>query len=111
VGALHWLVVIPVYFFGAISWYALLDSAARLVRADVGPERLAGAAVLASIASVVVVLASGLVGLDDLRLLPLLGLGLASFALAGADAALARAMPLASDEEPGRRRATDPQVL
>ena len=110
-GALHWLILVPVYFFGALSLYSLIDAGARLARSDVPPERVALSAVLASIVTLLVLFLSGLVTIGQVTFVPVLALGLLSFALAGIDVMLVRALPLASDEDRGRRHASDPQVL
>ena len=106
---LHWLIVVPYYFFGAFVLAGLLSVVSRLLRLEVTMDRIATVAVLGSIVGLAALLASPIVRLDDLDLVPLLGLFLASFVLAGLDAALQSSRPLA-DERATRHGTHQPQI-
>ena len=108
---LHSLIVIPFYFLGAMTLGGLLAVATRVFRLGLSIERIAGIAVFTSIAALTVLLASGAVGIDDLRIVPLVVLGLVSFGLAAADARLAPGRPLVNESGERRHGAGDPQVF
>jgi hypothetical protein len=107
---LHWMILIPYYFFGALVLASLLAVASRLWRVVVSMERLAAVATGGSIATLAILLGSGAVAIEDLTLLPLLVLGFTSFVLAGVDAMLAPSRPLASEGEADGRRTAAPQI-
>jgi hypothetical protein len=107
---LHWLVVIPYYFLGALALSGLFAVTSRLLRLPVTIERVNAAAVFVSMATLAALLGSGIVGIDDLTIVPLVVLGLASFVLAGVDSVLMNGRPLLL-EGGGRRSAGDPQTF
>ena len=96
---MHWFIVIPYYFLGAIFLAALLAVASRLLHARAALDGLAAVASLGSIGALTVLLGSGVIAIDDLTMLPVLALGVGSFILAGIDQLLASHRPLASEEE------------
>jgi hypothetical protein len=108
---LHSLIVIPFYFLGAMTLGGLLAVATRIFGLGLTIERIGGVAVFTSIAALTVLLVSGTVGIADLRIVPLVVLGLTSFALAAADALLAPGRPLGGEDGGHRHRTGDPQVL
>ena len=102
---MHWFVVIPYFFLGAIFLAATLAVASRLLRARPSMDNLAAAAVIGSAGALTALLGAGVIAIDDLTARPLLALGVASFIVAGIDELLAPHRPLAS-EEPSRDRAS-----
>jgi len=108
---LHWLVVIPYYFFGTLVLAGVFTLTSRVLRLAVSGEKLATLAVFGSIFTLAVLLGTGIVGIHDLTFVPLVGLGVASFLIAGIDAMVAPARPLASERNPGRRDVGEPQVF
>ncbi|MGH7856446.1 MAG: hypothetical protein ACREQY_03880 [Candidatus Binatia bacterium] len=109
--ALHWLVLFPVYFFGAMSLFAIFDLSVRVLRVDVEAHALAGRAIAVSLIGLVALFLLDVVSIGTFTLLPVLGLALLSFLLAGIDAILIRVLPLPSDTSGERRRTSDPQVF
>lgn len=107
---LHWLIVIPYYFLGAILLAGLLAVACRLLRVAASMDRLAAVATIGSIAALTLLIATGAVGIGELTLLPLLVLGLISFVVAGLDALLAPGRPLASERDEEGRPTAAPQI-
>ena len=95
---MHWFIVIPYYFLGAIFLAALLAVASRLLRARTPLDDLAAVASLGSIVALTALLGSGVIAIEDLTMLPVLALGVGSFILAGIDQLLAPHHPLASEE-------------
>lgn len=108
---LHSLIVIPFYFLGALTLAALLTVATRVFGLGLRIERIAGIAVFTSIAALTVLLSTGIVRLADLRIVPLVALGLGSFVLAALDARLAPGRPLGGEGTAHRRGTGDPQVF
>jgi hypothetical protein len=108
---LHSLIVIPFYFLGAMTLGGLLSVATRVFRLGLSIERIGGIAVFTSIAALTVLLATGTIGIADLRIVPLVVLGLTSFALAAADALLAPGRPLGGEGGRHRHGTGDPQVF
>lgn len=97
---MHWLMVIPFYFFGALLTFLLLALGSRILRLKVGANPLATAAVVVSIGGLITLL--GLVDVIDMAHLTgrqLLVLGGATFVLAALDTLLAPALPLPLDGE------------
>ncbi|MGH7896846.1 MAG: hypothetical protein ACREQQ_02775 [Candidatus Binatia bacterium] len=107
---LHWLILIPYYFVGALVLCGLLAVVSRLLRLPVTMERIVAVSVFGSIGALAVLLGSGVVRIDDLGIVPILVLGVASFVLAGVDAVLVPARPLTS-EGSARHHSGDPQVF
>jgi hypothetical protein len=96
---MHWLILIPYYFFGALTVLAFLMLACRLLRLGVGMGTIAATAVGVVIASLVIVLAFDVVDIHDFTFLPMLGLFALSLLFAGVDAMLATSLPLPLDDE------------
>ncbi len=96
---LHWLVVIPLYFFAAILMFLVLTLASRVLRLQVGASGLAITAVLLAASSVAVPLAVDWIDLADLTGRRLLALGAATFVLAALDTLLQRVLPLPADRD------------
>jgi hypothetical protein len=95
----HWLVLIPYYFFSSMTVLALLMVLCRLVRVKADINVLVGLAIVLALLLVIAPLALDLIDLVHLKALPLLALGLSSFVLAALDAALARVLPLPFDRD------------
>lgn len=96
---MHWLVVIPYYFFSAVLCFLVLALAARILRLRVGANLLATAAVVLGVAAAAVPLAAGWVDVAGLTLWRLLGLAAVSFAAAALDALLRGILPLPADRD------------
>jgi hypothetical protein len=96
---MHWVILIPYYFFCALAVLPLLMIVSRLLRLTVAINTLVGAAIVLSLAGVIVPLALDWVDLSALTGRPMLLLGLLSFVFAAGDAALARRLPLPLDQE------------
>lgn len=98
-GYLHWLIVIPFYFFGSLAALPLLIVICRLLRLKVSINTLVGAAIALSIAGIVIPLAADWVDLTALRGRQMLALAVLSMLLVAVDAALVNALPLPLDKE------------
>ncbi len=98
-GSLHWLIVIPYYFVGALAALPLLVLTCRLFRVKVSINALVGAAIALAVAGVVLPLVCGTVDIRALSGRPLLLLICASLLLAAIDAALTESLPLPLDSE------------
>src|SRR5262245_37513411 len=96
---LHWLIVVPFYFFGSITLLLSFILAARLLRLRVSVDPLVTGACALAIGLVVVPLVAGWVTLDAYAGRVLVGLIVASFALAGLEGFLQPLVPLPLDEE------------
>ncbi len=96
---LHYLILIPYYFFGALTLTAAAILMSRLLGLRIAVAYLVGFGVLGTVAGLVVTLATYHVSIDDFRLLPLLLLAFASMVFATVDAALARWRRLPLDAE------------
>ncbi len=96
---MHWLVVIPFYFFAAILTFLVLALASRIVRLKVGANALAIAAVVLAVAVVAVPLAADWIDLAHLTGRRLLALGAATFVLAALDTLLQPVLPLPVDRD------------
>jgi len=96
---LHSLIVVPYYFFLALSLLPLLVLVCRLLRLKVSIGALVGVAIGMSVAAIAIPLIADWVDLARLSGRPMLLLGLLSFVLAALDAALARVLPLPLDTE------------
>jgi hypothetical protein len=99
VGSLHWLIVIPLYFFGSITLLLSFILAARLLRLRVSVDPLVTSASALAVGLIVVPLIAGWVTLDSYAGRVLVVLIVASFALAALDTLLQRLVPLPLDEE------------
>lgn len=98
-GWLHWLILVPYYFFTAISLFLAALTTARLLRLDVRANTLAVIAVAGGLVAVASPLLLGLAGIDDYRAGPMFGLAGLSLVLAVVDALLQSALPVAADRE------------
>ncbi len=96
---MHYLILIPYYFFGALTLTLLLIVTCRLVRRSMPIAVVVSAGVLGTVAGLFVTLSTYHISIDHFRFWPLLGLVAASFLLAAVDAALQRRRPLALDRE------------
>ena len=96
---LHWLILIPFYFFGSLAALPLLILIARLLRLKVSINALVGIAIAISIAGLAIPLACDWVDLVSLRGRHLLLLGGVSLVLAAIDAAMVKVLPLPLDQE------------
>jgi hypothetical protein len=95
----HWMIVIPCYFFAAISTFLVLSLMSRVLRLEVGANTLATTAVILALAVVAVPLAADWIDLAHLngrRVLVLVG---ATFVLAALDTLLQSVLPLPADRD------------
>jgi hypothetical protein len=99
VSVVHWLVVVPFYFFSAILMFLVLALVSRLVRLQIGANALAITAVVLALAVVATPLAAHWIGLAQLTARPLLALTAATFLLAALDTLLQPLLPLPVDRE------------
>jgi len=99
VESLHWLILIPFYFFGSITLLLSFILAARVSRLRVSVDPLVPGACALAVALIVVPLLAGWVTLDAYGGRVLVVLIVASFTLAGLDALLQPLVPLPLDEE------------
>lgn len=97
--SLHWLIVIPYYFFTAVTAYLAFSLVCRALRAEVSANPVAMAAVLTSLASVALPLVAGWLTIAHYNWRGLVALLLASAVLATVDAALKGSLPLPLDRE------------
>jgi len=95
----HWLILIPCYFFLAMSLLAGVMLLSRILRMKLPIDWLVGAAIALAVALTVGPLALDLVDLHEISARAVLLLGVGSFVLAGIDAALARVLPLPLDRD------------
>ena len=98
-GPLHWLIVVPYYFVGALAALPFLILACRLLRARVSINVLVGAAIALAATGIVVPLVCRFADLSAFTGRPLLLLLGASLVLAAVDAALMASLPLPLDGE------------
>jgi hypothetical protein len=96
---LHWLIVVPLYFFGSITLLLSFILAARLFRLRVSVDPLVTGASALAIGLIVVPLVAGWVTLDAYGGRVLVVLIVASFALAGLDSLMQSLVSLPLDEE------------
>ncbi|MCK6554874.1 hypothetical protein L6Q96_09890 [Candidatus Binatia bacterium] len=96
---MHWLILIPCYFFGAMSLLALFMLCSRLLRLRLPIDWLVGIAIAVAAVAVVAPLALGVVDLHAVSGRAVLVVGLASFVLTGIDVAVARLLPLPLDRD------------
>jgi hypothetical protein len=99
VGYVHWLILVPFYFFGSLAALPLLIVVCRLLRLKASINVLVGMAIALSVAGIAVPLACDWVDLVSFRGGPMLVLGVLSMLLAAVDAALVNALPLPLDQE------------
>ena len=98
-GTLHWLIVVPFYFFGALSLLLLFMVVARLLRLKVKVNTLVTTAVLLAMVGVAVPLVADWAEIDDYSGRILLLIGIESFILAAIDTLLESRLPLPLDQE------------
>jgi hypothetical protein len=96
---LHWLILIPYYFFLALTVSLLLVLLARFSRVRVPANYLVSAAVLLAIGAVALPLVTGRATLADYTARGFVVLAAASFLLATLDTILASVLPLPLDQE------------
>jgi len=99
VSRFHWLIVVPYYFFLALTLLPVLMVLTRVVRAKVSLGTLATITFVLSVAGVAVPLIADWIDLAHLSGRLLLGLVVASFALVGLDGVLARRLRSPLDDE------------
>lgn len=98
-GNLHWLILVPYYFFGALSLLLLLMVVARLLRLKIKVNTLVMAAVLIAVVAVALPLVAGWAEIRDYSGRILLLIGVDSFILAAVDTWLESRLPLPLDRE------------
>ncbi len=96
---LHWVIVIPYYFVGALAALPLLMLLSRLARMKFSINTLVGTAIALAVAGLAIPLTCGWFGLAALTGRPLLVLVVASLLFAAVDTALADILPLPLDAE------------
>ncbi len=96
---LHWMIVIPYYFFGALALLLLMMVLTRLVRAKLSINSLVMAAVTVSLGLMVLPLIVGWATLAEYTTRQLVILAAVSFALAAVDVLLQTWLPLPLDRE------------
>jgi hypothetical protein len=99
VSSLHWLVLIPYYFFSALSFFLLFSVICRLVRAPVSANPMAITAILAGLVATAAPLLSGMTSLANYSWPGMLGLFAISMVLALADSLLKASLSLPADAE------------
>ena len=95
----HWLLLIPYYFFAALSCLLLLLPAARLVRARISINALATTAVVLGLLLTLLPLLSGWTTMTNYTVTRLFLLACATVLLAVLDTALQSILPLPLDRE------------
>jgi hypothetical protein len=95
----HWLIVVPYYFVGTLAVLPMLIVLCRLVRLKVPINALVGAAIVLTLAGIIIPLAAGLVSLTAFTGRPMLILIVLSFVFAAVDAALHERLPLPLDHD------------
>ncbi|MCX8072754.1 MAG: hypothetical protein N3C12_09920 [Candidatus Binatia bacterium] len=96
---LHYLILIPYYFFGALALTTFFLVFCRVLGLRVPIAYLVGAGVVGTVVGLVVALATYHISIDHFGFLPLIALLAASFVFAGIDALLQRWRPLPLDQE------------
>ncbi len=96
---LHYLILIPYYFFGALTLTACLLPVCRLLSLRLPIAYLVGTGVLGTVGGLIATLATHHVSIEHFGFVPLLILLAASYLLATVDAALARWRKLPLDDE------------
>ena len=98
-GSFHWLIVVPFYFFSALSFLLLTVVLARILRLKIGINPLVITAVIVSLGLVVAPLIAGWATVHDYEGRTMLVIGLVSMGLAGLDVVLQQWLPLPLDQE------------
>jgi hypothetical protein len=99
VGSFHWLIVIPFYFFGALTLLSASVLVTRIARLRVSINALVIGAILISVLSLAVPLSLDWFDLDALTGRRVAILLVASFIFAGVDAILKDQLPLPLDHD------------
>lgn len=98
-GSLHWLIVVPFYFFGALALVSGLVLITRILRLSLGINAIVIASIGLSLAGLTIPLWLDWVDLESLTGLRAAGLLILSFVFAGLDALLKDRLPLPLDED------------
>ncbi len=98
-GNLHWLILIPYYFFGTLAVLTLLVLLTRVTRIKTSINTLVGIAIASTVFDLVFVLSTGMLKIDHFTAGPMLAIGGASFVFAFIDFLLRKSLPLPLDEE------------
>ena len=98
-GSMHWLIVIPLYFFAALALLLSLMLVSRLLRLRVSVNPLVTIAVTVSLALIVAPVVIGWATLDSYTGRVLLVLMLSTFAMALIDTFLQTYLPVPLDKE------------
>lgn len=98
-GNLHWLIVVPFYFFGALTLLSGFVLAARLMRLRVTINALVITAIVVTVLALAVPLTLDWIDIEALTGRRVAVLLVASFVFAGLDALLKDQLPLPLDHE------------
>ncbi len=96
---MHWLVVVPFYFFSAILTFLVLALVCRVTRAKIGANPLATIAVILAVGVVAVPLSLDWIDLAHMNGRRLLVLAVATVVLAAIDTLLQPLLPLPADRD------------
>jgi hypothetical protein len=99
VGSLHWLIVVPFYFFGALALLSGLVVLTRILRLPVGINAIVITSIGVSLLGVALPLWLDWIDLDALTGFRAAGLLIATFVFAGVDAVLKDRLPLPLDAD------------
>jgi hypothetical protein len=99
VSSLHWLILIPYYFFSALSLFLLFSVVCRVVRASASANPIAITAVVAAVVATAAPLLAGATELADYSWQGMLGLFAVSMVLATVDTLLKGSLGLPADAE------------
>lgn len=97
--SLHWLILIPYYFFSALSFFLLFSVICRVVRASISANPIAITAVVAGLVATAAPLLSGATELADYSWPGMLALFAISMVLALVDTILKGSLSLPADAE------------
>lgn len=97
--SLHWLIVVPYYFFLAMAYLSILMVGTRLLRVKTSINTLVGISIAVSFLDLVILLGGGFLTIKQFTFLPLLAIFAVSLVFAAIDALLARRLSLPLDEE------------
>ena len=98
--ALHWLILIPYYYFSTMTLAILLAIVSRLLGFPVTMERLVFTSILAVVAGLTGLLVMETVQIDDFGLLRVVALLTGLFILAGLETVMLSSLPLAEEGSP-----------
>jgi hypothetical protein len=99
VESLHWLILIPFYFFGALTCLLLFILLTRILRLSISINVIASTAVAIGLGFVIIPLLVGWVELRDYTARRMLILAVASLLLAALDVLLKERVPLSLDRD------------